>query len=85
MAKLECKKDSSLDEEKLAEEIFEQGKVVQVSNRFDAPQFCSDFIALAKATGDGVGLHIRQWQKTGKRTDAGVEIHQWVPVRPERL
>lgn len=41
---------SSNDDEKIIEETYNKMKPVQISDIFDAPQFCNDFIVLVEKT-----------------------------------
>ncbi len=65
-----------------ATKIFESAKHRQVSPEFDAPQFCHDWIALARKTVGHKGLRVmvrgpKPDGKPNKRT-AGIQM-TWLP------
>lgn len=51
----------------IANEIYEKMNPVQISENFDAPQFCDDFIALAKKTIKCRALKIMCYQEKKKK------------------
>lgn len=53
-------------------EQFKKMKPVQISENFDAPQFCEDFIALANKTIKCRALKIMCYQQKKKKNGAAV-------------
>jgi hypothetical protein len=49
---------------KRADELMASGKVVQLSDKFDAPQFAEEFLELARK-GGGRSLSVRRYAQVG--------------------
>lgn len=69
--------------EKFAVETMNGPRVVQLSEKFDAPQFAWEFMELARKV-ESRSLHVKSYAKTGSRNPTtGKEIMAWNLVRPE--
>lgn len=64
-----------------AAELMDKAKAKAVSDKFDAPQSASDFIALARKDGRFRDLHIRSYQDTKRKNKkTGKPIFKWLPA-----
>jgi hypothetical protein len=60
-----------------ADEIMAGQQIVQLSERYDAPSYCRNFIELAER-GPHRGLHIKAFQKTGRtHPTTGAAVREW--------
>jgi hypothetical protein len=66
--------------EQMAAETMASSRVIQLSERFDAPQFAREFLTIAQKY-ESRSLHIKAYAKTGeKNPKTGKPIMQWSEV-----
>lgn len=63
-----------------AKSIMESGRIIQLSEKFDAPQFAQEFLALAKKS-ESRSLHIMYYSATGTNPKTGKPVHAWQDYR----
>ena len=62
--------------DKEVERVMQSELCVQLSDKFDAPQFAKDYISLARKV-HSRDLHIKSWSKTGEYTPTGRAKMAW--------
>lgn len=68
-----------------ADKIMAGQQTTQLSDKFDAPHFAFDYLALARKSG-GRGLHVKSYAKTGKRSaTTGKPLFAWTLVNEADL
>lgn len=63
-----------------ADTIMKSSQVVQLSDKFDAPQFAEDFLRLTERTQEHRSLRIKAWTKADGLTKSGRQKMEWQPV-----
>lgn len=63
-----------------ADKIMTSNQVVQLSDKFDAPQFAEDFLRLTERTQEHRSLRIKAWTKVDGQTKGGRQKMEWQSV-----